>query len=104
MRIELPPEHWVEVRESLKGRDRTAVHKVLQIEIQDGVQKSDASVVGLMQYALLASIITAWSFPEPIPALQGGSDAVAEMDIDHLDVLIEATADLLKKVSFKAPN
>lgn len=104
MRIELPNEHWVEVRENLKGRDKEAAHSAVTIVIEDGKQVTDAGVMDRMHNALLASVITAWSFPEPIPAEVGGAAAVADLDLEYHDVLVAKTAHLLKKVSFKVPN
>jgi hypothetical protein len=102
--IELPSGNWVEVRENLKGRDKTAVHTAIEFVIEDGTQKTNAGIVDLMQNALLASIITGWSFAVPIPADSGGPDAVGDLDIDDHNKLTEETADLMKKVNFRVPN
>lgn len=104
MRVELPSGNWVEVRENLKGRDKTAVHTAIKVVIEDGKQETNAAVVDMMQNALLASIITGWSFPAPIPAMEGGLDAVDDLDIDDHNELVDKTADLMKKVNFKVPN
>ncbi len=108
MRIELPNDNWVEVRENLKGKDKTRVHALLRIKIKDGDQQQGqeigADLQELMQDELLAGIITAWSYPTPIPSESGGADAVADLDIDEYNALHAATMDLMAKVSFKVPN
>ena len=109
MRIELPQDggagNWVDIRDRLLGRDKTAVLRAITFTMGDGkAQQMNAAVQVEMQNALLANIITAWSFDRPIPSVSGGVDAVEDLDIDDLNVLVEKTADLLKKVSFKVPN
>lgn len=105
MRVELPSGNWVEVREELKGRDRTATRSALKFLIKDKKeQEMGADVMDRMHDALLASIITSWSYPEPIPAEQGGADAVADLDIDDYSELHKQTQHLEKKVNFKNPN
>jgi hypothetical protein len=106
MRVELPSGNWVEMRDNLKGRDRTAVHAALRITVKEGQQGQEvgADLSDRMHDSLLANIITAWSLEAPIPAEQGGADAVADLDIDDYNELHLKTADLMKKVNFKAPN
>lgn len=105
MRIELPDENWVDIRDRLIGSDKIAVHSSLKIKIKDGQeQEIGADVTDRMHDALLMSIIIAWSYPNPIPSMLGGIDAVGALDIDHYNELHEKTAELFKKVGFKAPN
>jgi len=106
MRVELPSGHWVELRDALKGRDRTAVHAALRFIVKDGQQGQEvgADIGDRMHDALLVNVITAWSLEAPIPATQGGVDAIGDLDIDDYNELHAQTADLMKKVNFKVPN
>lgn len=106
MRIELPDGNWADVRDALLGKDKTAAHKVMQFVIKEGQEQvMDASVMDKMHDALLANIITAWSFDQPIPSrCESPVDAVGELDIDIYNELHAKTAHLMKKVNFKAPN
>lgn len=106
MRIELPSGGWVETRDNLKGRDRTAVHAALRITVKEGQQGQEvgADLSDRMHDALLVNIITGWSLEAPIPAEQGGVDAIGDLDIDDYNELHARTADLMKKVNFKVPN
>lgn len=77
-RIELPStqtdgeHHWVEYRDKLKAGDRFAVQAVAKVELGSGTDdKRVASFLEMqndMRNALLGRIITAWSFPDPIPS------------------------------------
>lgn len=106
MRVELSSGGWVEVRDNLKGRDRTAAHAVLRFTVRDGQQSQEvgADVSDLMHDALLANIILDWSFEAPVPSVAGGAAAVADLGIDDYNELHAGTADLFKKVTAKIPN
>jgi len=109
MKVELPSGNWVELRDNLKGRDRTAVNAVLRIRVRTGEQQEREQEVGAdvsdrMHDTLLANLITLWSFERPIPSSQGGADAVADLDIDDYHELHSRTEDLLQRVTAKSPN
>lgn len=108
MRIELANDNWVEVRDRILGSDRTAVQSVLKIRIKTSQEQSDAQETGAdlmdrMHNALLNRVITAWSFPEPIPSAMAGA-SVEDLEIEYYSELHHKTADLMKKVNFKVPN
>jgi hypothetical protein len=109
MRIELPSGNWVEVRENLKGKDKSAVQGVVRLFVTAGQDIQDKhELSGDLQYhmrdALLANVITEWSFDAPIPSVEGGPEAVEELDIDDYNELHAKTEHLFKKVSSKVPN
>jgi len=109
MRIELPSGNWVEVRENLKGKDKSAVQSVVRLFVTAGQEIQDKHELGgdlqfQMRDALLAGTITEWSFDQPIPAVEGGPEAVGELDIDDYNELHAQTEHLFKKVSSKVPN
>ena len=71
-RVELPSGGWIEFRDKLKAGDRFAVQAVAKVELGSGTDdKRVASFLEMnndMRNALLGRIITAWSFPDPIPS------------------------------------
>jgi hypothetical protein len=80
MRVTLPSKqadgnpNWVDLREAddLLAEDLFAIHRAVRI-IQDGSGKTTYSVREMEDdqvNALLARVITAWSFPSPVPAAQ----------------------------------
>jgi hypothetical protein len=113
MRVELPSGAWVECRDELTGGDKRRTQEAITFTIQDGQQQRvSAGIHNDMRVALLAGIITAWSYAEdkgwPIPASNPGGSAVLDLlPIDDYNALGEAMEPLLKKVSFggdKVPN
>ena len=109
-RIELPSmanaeEHnWVEIRQDLKASDRFEVQKVARLEIkQDMNLASYLEMENDMRNALLGRIITAWSYPVPIPSQNSFAAAdriIGEtMDLDDYAVLEDAVAPLMDKIS-----
>jgi hypothetical protein len=103
MRIELSNSQWIEVRENLKARDRMAAQNAISIEFdEEGGRKMHAGIQDVMRNALLAQIITAWSYEGiPIPSIWGGADAILDnVDLDDYNTLSEAVQPLLEKVSF----
>lgn len=108
MRVELPNDHWVEVRDRLKGNDKVAVHEAVTFRVGgDAGQEVSAAVQDHMRDAFLARVITAWSYQEregwPIPASNpGGAGILGELDLDEYNALVAATATLFAKVSFDA--
>jgi hypothetical protein len=104
MRFELASGAWVEVRDTLKGSDKTAVLSTLKIQVKDGAaQEVGADISDRMHNALLNLIITSWSYPEPVPAAPGGR-GVEDLDLDDYNELHAKTADIMKRVNFKVPN
>lgn len=74
MRTELPSkqadgtQNWVEYRDSLMAIDKFAVDEVATVLVGDGGNKVSALAMrNDMRNALLGRIISAWSFPVPIP-------------------------------------
>jgi hypothetical protein len=108
-RIELPSGGWIEYRTNLKANDKFAVQDAIIIELSDGeTRKVHGGTSNLMRNALLARIITAWSFEGiPIPSLNiAGVETLGDtLDIDDYNKLAEAVEELLEKVAFtSAPN
>lgn len=109
VRVELPSEAWVEYRDDLKANDKFAVQDALVIELTDGeTRKVHGGTSNVMRNALLARIITAWSYPGiPVPAQNiAGVDTIGDtLDIDDYNALSEEVNPLLEKVAFtSAPN
>jgi hypothetical protein len=114
MRVELPNDHWVEVRDRLKARDKVEVHRAVTFTIggSGGSQEVSAVIQDEMRQAFLAQIITSWSYTEregwPIPANNpGGSGILGELDLDEYNALSLGIEDLFQKVSFSggsSPN
>lgn len=103
-KADLPSGAWVEFREELKARDLFAVQEVAQIEFGEG--KSKASFLALMndqRNALLARVITGWSFDAAIPAKNdfAAADVVIgdAMDIDDYNALAAAVEPMMQKIS-----
>jgi hypothetical protein len=74
MRVELPSKgqddkpNWVEYRDSLMAVDKFAVDEVATVMMGEGGNKVSALAMrNDMRNALLGRIITAWSYPVPIP-------------------------------------
>jgi hypothetical protein len=75
----LDGENWAEVRDpdSLTGEDEVKVRSAVKIRgagEDDGGEKSEgftATAAGttLMEYAMLARVITSWSLPQPVNVL-----------------------------------
>jgi hypothetical protein len=109
-RIELPSGGWIEYRTNLKANDKFAVQDAIIIELSDNneTRKVHGGTSNLMRNALLARIITAWSFEGiPIPSLNiAGVETLGDtLDIDDYNKLAEAVEELLEKVAFtSAPN
>lgn len=74
MRTELPSKqadgtrNWVEYRDNLMAIDKFAVDEVATVLMGDGGNKVSALAMrNDMRNALLGRIISAWSFPVPVP-------------------------------------
>jgi hypothetical protein len=108
-RIELPSENWIEYRTSLKANDKFAVQDAIILEFTEGeARKVHGGTSNTMRNALLARIITAWSFEGiPIPSMNiAGVETIGDtLDIDDYNALAEAVNELLEKVAFtSSPN
>jgi hypothetical protein len=102
-KIDLPSGAWVEIREDLKAKDRFAVQDVATLEVGEGRNK--ASLYGMqndMRNALLGRIITAWSFPVPVPSQNSfaAADVIIgdALDLDDYGVLAEEVEPLMDKI------
>ncbi len=113
MRVELTSGAWVEYRDELVGGDKRRTQEAVKFTIQDGQQQQvSAGIQNEMRIALLAGIITAWSYSEtkgwPIPANNPGGVGILDLlPIDDYNELGTAVESLLQKVSFggdKVPN
>jgi len=74
MRADMPSKqadgtyNWVEYRDSLMAIDKFAVDEVATVTMGDGGNKVSALAMrNDMRNALLGRIISAWSYPVPIP-------------------------------------
>lgn len=116
MRVELPNDHWVEVRDKLKAGDKVAVHRAVTFNVggtrDAGTgQEVSAAVQDDMRIAFLGKVITSWSYLDregwPIPENNpGGAQILHEMDIDEYNALSDGTEELFQKVNFSgsSPN
>jgi hypothetical protein len=70
LRIELPSGAWVDVKDNTVPGDRFAIQDAPETIVEDGkiIVRGAASS---MWKAFLARLITAWSWPVPIPAAAG---------------------------------
>lgn len=110
MKIELPSGETVELRTSLKAKDKFAVQSAIFIA---NTGEASGGVLPLMETALLSRLIEAWSLPDDLPSrhvcqqCSGNSkvwhehvrDAFGEaLDIDDWNTLEKAVSPLLAKV------
>lgn len=109
-KLELPSGAWVEYRSDLKVRDRFAVQEVAKVDIrEEGNSTSFLAMQNDMRNALLARIITAWSYPVPIPSLNRfqAADVIIgdQMDLDDYAALEEEIQPLMDKIAGRGtPN
>ena len=110
-KIDLPSGAWVEIREDLKARDRFEVQKVAKMEFgEEGNRKAALyEMQNDQRNALLGRIITAWSYPVPVPAQNSfaAADVVIgdAMDLDDYAVLADEVEPLMDKIGGrKAPD
>lgn len=95
-------ERWVTVRRvtDIVSGDRKAVRRAISIDIgEDGTSHLNAGVADDMREALLARIITGWSFDLPLPVADPAS--LDKLPLDAYDALIEATEVHFKAVDFR---
>ena len=105
-KIDLPSGAWIEYRDQLKALDRFAVQAVAKVQLGAGTdEKRTASFLEMqndMRNALLGRIITAWSYPLPIPGngLAAADVVIGEaMDLDDYAALEKAVEPLMDKIS-----
>jgi len=111
MKVDLPSGAWVELREDLRAADRFAVQAVASVELggkdgKEGAGRTRASFLEMqndMRNALLGRIITAWSYPDPIPSQNqfAAADVVIgnAMDLDDYAALEKAVEPLMDKIA-----
>ena len=110
MKVDLPSGATAELRTSLKAKDKFAVQNV--VSVASGGEASGGTLA-LMETALLARLLEAWSLPDELPSRHacpectGNSkawhehvkDAFGEaLDIDDWNALEKIFAPLLAKV------
>ena len=103
-RLELPSGAWVEFRDELKVKDRFAVQEVAKVDIrEEGNSTSFLAMQNDMRNALLSRIITAWSYPVPVPSQNHfqAADVIIgdQMDLDDYAALEEAVQPLMDKIA-----
>lgn len=110
MRVEMPSKsadgkgsNWVEIRTELKALDRFAVQEVASVTLSDSGNKvSMLAMQNDMRNALLGRIITAWSYPVPVPGQNNfqAADIVIgnAMDLDDYAVLEREVQPLMDKI------
>lgn len=121
MKIDLPSGNWIEIRDSLKAKDKFSVQNAIASSMDvtsAGTGKVPGNVMSLMESALLARIIQSWSFTDPLPGAhtcqectgntalwhEHVSDYIGELlDLDDYNILEQVTSPLLAKV-MTAPN
>jgi hypothetical protein len=117
MRVELPSKqadgspNWVDLRDKLRPSDGWIADDAAKITSKgDGETVfSPATMENDRRNALLGRLITAWSFPVPIPSQNSfqAADVVIDgaMDFEDYAVLAEAVQPVVDKISGKGrPN
>ncbi len=110
MRVTMPSKsdekthNWVEIRTELKALDRFAVQEVAKVTFSDdGNRASFLAMQNDMRNALLGRIITAWSYPVPIPSQNNfqAADIVIgnALDLDDYAVLEKEVEPLMDRIS-----
>ena len=101
MKVDLPSGAWAEIRTDLRAKDRFAVQDVATVEVGEGRNRASLEMQNDMRNALLGRIITAWSYPVPIPenGLQAADVVIGDaMDLDDYGALEEAVEPLMDKI------
>jgi hypothetical protein len=92
VRIDLPDGQWAELRDvaGLKAGDKVAVQRAVKFtQAPDGKPlEVNAGMSEDMQVALLAQVITSWSYEAPVT-----EDAILDLPVGVYNVLAEATTD-----------
>jgi len=107
MKVDLPSGQSVEIRTSIKARDKFAVQGAISGGSQDG------SVLSLMETALLGRLIESWTLEEDLPSRHTCQECATSalkrhehvrdlfgevMDLDDYNTLEKAIAPILTKV------
>ncbi len=105
-KIDLPSGAWVEIRETLKARDRFAAQAaaIMSMSTDGDTKLSGLAIQNSIRNALLASIITQWSYEHPVPAQNGvvkdKENYIGEiMDLDDYNFLAQEVEPLMTKVA-----
>jgi hypothetical protein len=114
MRIELAsigPDgtpNWIETRDKIKGGDIFAVHEANEVPIDEDGRTSAVSFLKLedAQFAALAQrVITAWSFPVPLPGSAAAAKSViSDLEEDDFWKLHAALKPMLDKIKAGGPS
>lgn len=104
MDITLPSNATVTLRDKLTAKDKFTVQQSIRLSLDTatGLQESTGSIVNDMRNALLANIITAWSYDLPLPSVQLSS--LDELDLDDYNAISDAVEPMLNKVVNSGPN
>lgn len=111
-RFDLPSGNWVEYRASLKAGDKTQTQNAVTFTVEDGKMSQPGGTTMTVRNALLARIITNWSYAEaehggiPIPSQHVAGAGIIDdtIDIDDYNALAQEIDPLLQKVGWGAPN
>lgn len=103
-RVELPSEAWVEYRTELMAGDRFVVQDAVKIEMGDaGIRSFSLGTENDQRNALLARIITNWSYPGLKPdandVVSGARIIGNTMPLKDYNVLSKEVEPLLKEIS-----
>lgn len=100
VRVTLPGNQWAEIRtpDSLKRGDQRAVNAAVTVGLDKDAQLS-IGVEDVMRAALIARLVTAWSFDLPTPA--SNPDVLDDLGLDTYNALVDATEEHWSRVDFK---
>jgi hypothetical protein len=106
-RVYLPAEgdveHWAEIRAvaELRAGDAKAVRRAAKIDVGGDDENTSISIGinDVMRDALLARVITAWSYDLPIPA--GDVESLDKLSLEAYNALLLATDEHWSRVDFK---
>jgi hypothetical protein len=92
MRAELPDNNWAELREpgELRRADEKAVLRVSTLTINPETKKAEVNGANDqdMEDAMLARVVTNWSFPFPLP--KDDPESLDKLTLDQAHALAEA--------------
>jgi hypothetical protein len=106
-KCDLPSGAWVEYRENLKAKDRFAAQAaaIMSMGTDGDTKLSGLAIQNSIRNALLAQIITKWSYPVPVPAqndfIKGREEEYLgeQMDLDDYNFLAQKIEPLVEKIS-----
>jgi hypothetical protein len=105
-KCELPSGAWVEYREQLKAKDRFAAQDaaIMSLNTEGDARISGLAIQNSIRNALLASIITQWSYDHPVPSkndfVEDKENYIGEiMDLDDYNYLAQQVEPLMTKVA-----